>query len=80
MTDTPFRLVRKGYEPGEVDQRMRRLQSTVDQLQIGIGVIQQSIKQVPCNDEQIQFTKGVSVRKLPTKVLDDVGRFGVVVT
>lgn len=33
MTDTPFRLVRKGYEPSEVDQRMRRLQSTVDQLQ-----------------------------------------------
>lgn len=37
MTEAAFRLVRKGYEPAEVEQRVSQLQSTIERLQSDLG-------------------------------------------
>lgn len=37
MTESQFRLVRRGYEPAEVDQRVHQLRSTVEQLQTDLA-------------------------------------------
>lgn len=40
MTDTPFRLVRKGYEPNQVEERLGELRSAVDRLQTELKTAQ----------------------------------------
>ena len=63
MTDTPFRLVRKGYDPTEVEKRLSQLRSTVERLQADLGTAQ---------DENARHS--VENTKLRQQITDLVGR------